>query len=165
MVTKMAMPDRARRLSLCPSRPAVQKSRDAALAGTKNHRTAAKLDKATARATKRAARAADATATPAISSKELREREKTLREWLSRCAEPDARNVLKEHEFEAFYANTRAFFVDHNLSFNDCNALRQTFTAAVRASRPAPSSSDSDYWKGRGNSSASIIIGARLDGW
>lgn len=161
----MAMPDPARRLSLCPSRPAVQKSRDAALAGTKNHRASAKLDKATARATKRAARAADAAATPAITGEELRERDKTLREWWSRCAEPDASSVLKQHEFEAFYANACAFFVDHTLSFNEWNELRLAFTAAARASRPAPSSSDSDYWKGRGNSGASIIIGARLDGW
>ena len=162
MVTTMAMPDPARRLSLCPSRPEKQRSRNAGCGKIKNHRSAAKLDKATARATKRAGRKAPAT--PAISSEELRERERTLREWWSRCAEPDASSVLKEHEYEAFYANARAFFVDHTLSFNEWNDLRLAFTAAVRASRPAPSS-DSDYWKGRGNSSASIIIGARLDGW
>lgn len=159
----MAMPDSARRLSIRPSRPAVQEERDAGVVAVKARRASAKLAKAANKAMKRAALAADAEV-EVLSAAERREREGILREWWSRYVQPDASRVLKEHEYEAFYANARAFFVDHTLSFNEWQELRLAFIAAVRASKPAPSS-ESDYWKGRGNSNASIIIGARLDGW
>lgn len=165
MVKTMALADPARRFSLRPSRPAVQKSKDAMIAATPAVSTARKLDKVTTASSKRISRNANAlTAPETISSAELREREKVLREWWAQYAEPYASRLLNEHEYEAFYASAVAIFIDRSLTFNQWTELRRAFDAAVKASKPAPSS-EPDYWNHHGTASASIMIGTRRDGW
>ena len=143
MVTPMPPIDPARHLSIRPSRPEVQSARDEAMADNKAHRAHKKLDKATAKATRRTARHKPEPSN--ISAKELCEREHDLRSWWFQNAEPHA-SRLKEHELEAFYAACRAHIVTCTLD----HAAWRELCVAFRAATTPPTEPDPNYWRHHG---------------
>lgn len=155
----MALPDPARRFSLRPSLPAVQRSRDAAVVEAKAARASAKLEKATSKAAKRAARNAPDADAEGLPPDERREREGVLRQWWSQNAEPFA-GRLRDSEYEAFYASARSFFIERTLEFNEWRQL----VAAFRSATTPPAVPDPNYWKHRGTSNDQPST-ARLEGW
>ena len=120
--------DPARHFSIRPSRPAVQRARDEARAGIKTHRAHRKLEKATAKASRRAGRNAPEAET--IPPAELREREHDLRTWWSQNATPHVGH-LRESEVEDFYKACHAHIVTHTLDHSTWRELCAAFRTAT----------------------------------
>lgn len=145
----------ARTLSLRPSAPEKQADKNGKIRSIAGRKVAHKAALAEHRA--------EAAPAEAISPEELREREHDWRRWCADNIQPHA-PILREDEQERLYAAARSWIVTRTMPFDDWRDVTRALREAIEAARPA-AAPDRDHWKGRGTSSASIIAGARLDGW